>query len=401
MDGMENAAVLEFVPEVADEPVETESSIRRESRRRRLGRFAGKLARGVGWLAEGVFGLVSLVLGLSILAALPVAQFLSLGYFLESSARVARSGRLRDGLIGVRPAARVGGLVTGAVSSLFPLWLAGSLAHSAELIDPGGPVARGWRIALLVVTWLTLLHIVTALARGGRLRHFFWPFGTPFWLVRKIRQGGFYAEARDGFWDFVACMRLPHYFRLGLMGFVGTLAWLVVPASLIAASGRYPLLGFVGAFLLALVAPSIPFLQVRYAVEGRLSGLFSLRAVRERFRRAPWAFAFALIVLVVASVPLYLLKIEMIPREAAWLPSLVFVIFLAPAHLLVGWAYARSWRRYRPRHWLVRALGRLAIIPVTLFYVLVVVLAQYTSWGGVWSLFEQHAFMLPVPFLNM
>ena len=60
--------------------------------------------RGVCWVAEGVFGLISLVLGLSILAALPVAQFLSLGYFLESSARVARSGRLRDGLIGVRPA---------------------------------------------------------------------------------------------------------------------------------------------------------------------------------------------------------------------------------------------------------------------------------------------------------
>ena len=106
-------------------------------------------------------------------------------------------------------------------------------------------------------------------------------------------------------------------------------------------------------------------------------------------------------VLLLAAVPLYLLKIEMIPREAAWLPSLVFVIFLAPAHVLVGWAYARSWRRYRPRHWSVRALGRIAIIPVSLFYVLVVVLAQYTSWGGIWSLFEQHAFLLPVPFLNM
>jgi hypothetical protein len=401
MDGMENTAVLEFVPGVAEGPLESVSRIRRERRWSRLRRLAGKLARGIGWITEGVFGLISLVLGLSILAALPVAQFLSLGYFLESSARVARSGRLRDGLIGVRPAARVGGLVTGSALSLLPLWLAGSLAHSAELIDPAGPVARGWRIALLIVTWLTLLHIVTALARGGRLRHFFWPFGTPFWLVRKVRAGGFYAEARDGFWDFVACLRLPHYFRLGLIGFVGTLAWLAVPASLIAASGRYPLLGFAGAFLLAIVAPSIPFLQVRYAVEGRLSGLYSLRAVRERFRRAPWAFAFALLVLVVASVPLYLLKIEMIPREAAWLPSLVFVAFLAPAHLLVGWAYARSWRRYRPRHWLVRALGRLAIIPVALFYVLVVVLAQYTSWGGVWSLFEQHAFLLPVPFLNM
>jgi hypothetical protein len=212
---------------------------------------------------------------------------------------------------------------------------------------------------------------------------------------------GLYAESRDGFWEFVAVLHFPHYLRLGFFVFMGTMAWIVLPASLIAASGRYPALGFLGGFLLALVAPSIPFLQVSYAVEGRFRSLFSLRSVRERFRRAPWAFAFALLVLVVASVPLYLLKIEMIPREAAWLPSLVFVLFLAPAHLLVGWAYSRSDRRYRPRHWLVRAIGRLAIIPVTLFYVLIVVVAQYTSWGGIWSVYEQHAFLVPVPFLNM
>ena len=223
----------------------------------------------------------------------------------------------------------------------------------------------------------------------------------PFWLVRGLKSGGLYARARDGFWDFVAALRLPRYFRLGFVGFLGTLAWIVVPASLIAASGRYPLLGVLGALILAFVAPSLPFLQVRYAVEGNVSAFFSLRAIRERFRRAPWAFAFALMVLLLAAVPLYLLKIEIIPREAAWLPSLVFVVFLAPAHVLVGWAYARSGRRDRPRHWSLRALGRIAIIPVTLFYVLVVVLAQYTSWGGIWSLFEQHAFLLPVPFLNM
>jgi hypothetical protein len=105
--------------------------------------------------------------------------------------------------------------------------------------------------------------------------------------------------------------------------------------------------------------------------------------------------------MLVAAIPLYLLKIEMISREAAWLPSLVFVAFLAPARLMTGWAYARSGRRDSPRHWLFRALGRLAIIPATVLYVLVVFLAQYTSWGGVWSLYEQHAFLLPVPFLNM
>ena len=200
------------------------------------------------------------------------------------------------------------------------------------------------------MTALTFFHIPRPV-RGGPAAALPLAVGHPFWLVRRLRAGGLYAEARDGLWAFVAALRLPYYFRLGLVGFLGTLAWLIVPASLIAAGGRYPLLGFLGALILAFVAPSLPFLQVRYAVEGRVSALFSRRAIRERFRRAPWAFAFALMVLLLAAVPLYLLKIEMIPREAAWLPSLVFVIFLAPALLLTGWAYARSWRRDRPRHW--------------------------------------------------
>jgi hypothetical protein len=295
----------------------------------------------------------------------------------------------------------VGGLILGTMLSLVPLWLAGSYAQTADLIDPGGRVAHGWRVVLGIVAVLTFVQILSACARGGRLRHFVWPVGIPFWFARGLKAGGLYAKARDGFWEFTASLRLPYYLRLGFVGFLGTLAWLVLPASLIAASGRYPVLGFVGGFLLAFVAPSLPFLQVRYAAEGQIGALFSLGSIRERFRRAPWAFAFALMVLLLAAVPLYLLKIEMIPREAAWLPSVVFVIFLAPAHLLVGWAYARSWRRYRPRHWMVRTLGRLAIIPVSLFYVVVVVLAQYTSWLGIWSVYEQHAFLLPVPFLNM
>ena len=203
--------------------------------------------------------------------------------------------------------------------------------------------------------------------------------------------------------------------------------------------------------------------------------------------------------LLLASIPLYLLKIEMIPREAAWLPSVVFVIFLAPARLLTGWAYAQSGRgelprgcslrflsgvedvgdvpaegkrmivvaavndaiHFRvfdrrgrivvdtastaltakngqieglrnqfddssperkltrrekrrtiktissivghtiPRHWIFRVLGRVAIVITAVFYTLVVFFAQYTSWGGTSSLYEQHAFLLPVPFFNM
>lgn len=366
-----------------------------------LGGLLRRLGRGIASATEWSFGLISLLIGLSVLAALPVIQLLSLGYLLESSARVARTGRLRAGFIGIRTAARIGGAAAGTCLSLVPLWLVESFAHSAALIDPGGPVARNWRLILAATTALTLLHIGIAYARGARLRRFLWPLGGPFWLARRLREGRLYAQSRDGFWDFVASLRLPHYFRLGLVGFLGTAAWLILPATLIASVGRFPPLGILGILSLAVVAPSLPFLQVRYAIEGKAAALFSRRAVRDVFTRAPWAFAFALLILLVASIPLYLLKIEMIPREAAWLPSLVFVLFLFPARLLVGWAYSRSGRRERPRHWAIRILGRLAILPAAALYVLVVFFSQYTSWGGIWSLYEQHAFLLPVPFLNM
>ena len=95
----------EFIAVLAEPEVEPA----RPRLRTRLWRACAALARGIASLVEWLFGLLSLVLGLSILAALPIINVLSLGYFLESSARVARSGRIRDGFVGVRKAARVGG----------------------------------------------------------------------------------------------------------------------------------------------------------------------------------------------------------------------------------------------------------------------------------------------------
>jgi hypothetical protein len=133
----------------------------------------------------------------------------------------------------------------------------------------------------------------------------------------------------------------------------------------------------------------------------RLSAVFGLRAVRADFRRAPWAFAFAFVVTLLFALPLYLLKIEIVPREAAWLPSLVFIAFIFPARLLTGWALARAVRRPTPRHWFFRWTGRLPFLPAAAFYVLIVFFTQYTSWNGVWSLYEQHAFLVPVPFFGL
>ncbi len=101
------------------------------------------------------------------------------------------------------------------------------------------------------------------------------------------------------------------------------------------------------------------------------------------------------------ALPLYLLKIEMVPREAAWLPSLVFIAFIFPARLLTGWAMGRAVHRPAPRHWFFRWSGRLVFWPSASFYVMVVFFTQYTSWNGVWSLYEQHALLVPVPFFTM
>ena len=293
----------------------------------RLARFVGKLARGIGWVAEGVFGLISLVLGLSILAALPVAQFLSLGYFLESSARVARSGRLRDGLIGVRPAARVGGMVMGTSLSLLPLWLAGSPGDSAELIDPGGPVARGCANR---VTRCDLAHAL-AHCHGACSRR---P-AAPFLLaVRHAILAGSQGEAGGvlrqgtrrvlGLRGLVAAAALLPAWTDGIRGDAG-MADLAGepdrrqrPLSTPGFRGRLPA-GPRG------TVDSVP--SGAYAVEGRLPACIPPRRARPAFAEPPGHSPSRLLILVVASVPLYLLKIEMIPREAAWLPSLVFVIF--------------------------------------------------------------------------
>ena len=101
------------------------------------------------------------------------------------------------------------------------------------------------------------------------------------------------------------------------------------------------------------------------------------------------------------ALPLYLLKVEIIPREAAWLPSLIFVAFIFPARLLTGWAYARAQRRAAPRHWVFRWGARLAMAAAAIAYAVVVYFTQFTSWYGIASLYEQHAFLLPVPFLGL
>jgi hypothetical protein len=129
--------------------------------------------------------------------------------------------------------------------------------------------------------------------------------------------------------------------------------------------------------------------------------MFEVRPVRQWFRRAPIAFLLALLITLLFAIPLYLLKIEIIPREAAWLPSLVFVVFIFPTRLLTGWTCGYASHRERNRNWFLRQFARFGMLPVAAIYVLIIFFTQFTSWHGAASLFEQHAFLVPVPFLGL
>ncbi len=353
---------------------------------------------------EWLLGVATLTIGLAMLAAIPVLQFLSLGYMLEAGGRVARTGRLRDGFIGVRLAARLGGIVFVSWLLLWLVRFVAGMAHSAEMIDPGSRAAAGWRIGLYVLIGVVFFHIAMACARGGRLRYFINPFNFV-WVILDIARGNYYVRSRDAVWDTVMSLRLPFYFWLGFRGFVGAMAWLVIPVSLLAVGRLHgplaSLIGVLGAISLAIVLVYLPFLQMRLAMTNRLRGAFELLTVRRDFRRAPWAFAFSFVVTLLFALPLYLFKIEIVPREAEWIPGLVFVMFIFPARLMVGWAMGRAVHRAAPRHWFFRWTGRLPFLPAAAFYVLIVFFTQYTSWNGIWSLYEQHAFLVPVPFLGM
>jgi hypothetical protein len=358
----------------------------------------------IGRVAHWIIGVVSSILGLALLATIPIIQVLSLGYLLDVSRRVTQGGRLRDGWFGMEKAARMGGIVLFSWLFLWPARVLAGYWYDATLVAPGSERAsqlHGW---LLLVIVLTLTHIAWACFRGGRFRHFIWP--APVLFVRTIRRRGNYREARDRCWDFMLSLNVPYYFKLGFRGSIGAIAWLLIPVLLLIGGTTIPngglavLSGLLGYVLLTIVLLFLPFLQTRFACEQTWSAMFDWRGVRQLFQRAPIAFWMSLTVTLLFATPLYLLKIELTPREVLILPSIAFVIFSWPARLLCGWAVGRAERRETPRWFVSRWFARLAIVPTAAIFALVVFLTRYTSWYGHWSLLEQHAFLVPVPFLG-
>ncbi|MDZ4684384.1 MAG: hypothetical protein SH850_04790 [Planctomycetaceae bacterium] len=359
--------------------------------------------RAIAWVTSLLFGVASLVLMLAVIAAIPIVNFVALGYLLEAEGRVARTGKLRYAMPLLPLAPRLGGLAFGIWFWLLLVRQVADAASDAAMIAPGTSVATGWGIVRFLVSVLVGTHLLLAVARGGSFWCFFRPIKNLRWCLGQWRQGGYWSRAEIAIREFLSALRLPHHFRLGLVGFLGTLAWLFVPTALFAAlqsvqkPGQVLLTLFGGAVLIPVLSWA-PFLQAHYAAENRWTAFRELRTVRELFMRSPVVWMLAIVLLYALSLPLYLFKIAAPPNDAMWFVTLIFVATIYPAKIFIGWAYARARRREQRAWFPVRWLCKLVLAPLLAFYLFLLFFTPAIGAAGRRVLFEYHALLLPTPF---
>ncbi len=353
------------------------------------------------WLLQ----LTSLTILLAVASTIPMLQFASLGYMLEVGKRIALGRTPRDWIPGLPKAGRLGVMAAGAYLTWLPVGLVIDYANSASIIVPGSPSARNWHIAAWLSFFLWMVHVCWAGLRGGQWHHFLWPapirFLKNFWRTQTWRQ------AEDAVWNYSVGLRIPSLMWLGFRASVGAILWLLVPSIFIIVgmqANEQPGLaglGLVGGgMMMAVVLFYLPFLQLQMAREDRFRAIFDWRPLRHEFQRAPWAYFLAFFFTLLLAIPLYLFRIEKLPSELLWLPSLFFVLLMLPARMLVGWALRRGHRDIPTRFWLSRWAAWLLQIASVPTYLLFLYLATLTSWDGALVVLLQHTFLVPVPFLG-
>jgi hypothetical protein len=359
--------------------------------------------RALGWLVSLGAGVVSLVIILSVLAAVPIVNLLVLGYMLEGEGRVVRSGRLRDGvpLAGALP--RLGAIGFGTWAWLLVVQLVAGAAADAELVDPEGPAAAAWRRATTITAVGVGIHLLLAWFAGGSLAAFLRPLRNARLFVRALRSGTAWSGAADRLGAGLALVRPQHLFSLGLRGFLGAALWLVPPTLLFSAfrNTQRPaalLVTLAGGAFLGLVLVCVPFLQARFAAEGRLAAFRDIGFVGRLFRRAPIAVVTAVVVLHALSLPLYLAKVIVPPRDALWLITPLFVVTIFPARIAVGWATGFALRRERDRWRILRWLTAAVLMPAVVLLLALLFITPAIDALGRRVLFDHHAILLPTPF---
>lgn len=360
--------------------------------------------RAVAWLVTCMAGCLTLIMLVALLAAVPVLNLFALGWMLDAEGRVARSGRLHDGLPWLRVVPRLGAAAIGIWAWLLVVRLVAFAAADAALVDPGSTTAIAWERTRAIVATGVAVHLLFALAAGPSPLAFIRPIHNIRRVVRAVRAGTLWSASAAAVGRLSDVLAPWKTFRLGVGGFLGGMAWVAVPTLLFAMpriSDRpiAPLVSLCGGILLALALMWVPFLQAHYAATGRITAFIDVALVREWFRRAPFAMLMALVLLLILTVPLYVLKIVVPPRDAVWLLTPLFVLLILPGRLAVGWAVSRAMARPDQASLATRVIVSFGCWAALTAYLVILFLAPMVAALGTRILFDHHAVLLPTPFL--
>jgi hypothetical protein len=366
-----------------------------------------RVGAGIAWFTQSVFETLSLFTILAVMTAVPLIQLISFGYLLDVAGQLTRGAKVSEAVRWRAAAGRIGLAVLALILMGLPIRLLIHWATVAEVVSPGTSQSGLLRGGAVVLTLIVMAHLSWAWARGGRLKHYLWP-SPKLWLSQAWRPGT-WLRAADRLIAMIRSFETPRLFWLGTRGAIGTLIWLLPGAVIIAVNrnGKTGLAGLVGgiAFVcLGIALMYLPMLQANFAADNRLRSMFAVKKVRSDFRRAPWAWLVAMVLtLVLLPIPLYLLKIEPPPPELIWLPTWFFIALMLPARVASGLAMRRARSKAEPSGkwaWISRWTVRFLIPPVVGVYLLFVSLSQYVSWDGLQTWVQQHAVLVPVPFVG-
>ena len=356
------------------------------------------------YVAARSIDLLSILVILALVAAVPLLQFASLGYLLVAGSRLADGRSWRHCLPGHRLAGRLGVFSLIALLLLLPVMLVEDLAYSARVLDPGSRMAARWALGALLIAGCWVVHVGWAAMRGGRWWHLLWP--APLKFIKQIWRPSLWSGASDRLYDLVVQLQFPKLWWLGARATVGALLWLFLPVSMMIIGQRSslevaPLVGLLGALLMVWIMFYLPFLQIKFAQTGNFRSFFSIGELRKSYAYAPWAHLLGLVALSTLSIPLYLLRIENPPDELLWIPSIIFALMMLPSKLLLGWAvgYAsrRKSRNLQRRSWWVRWPAYLLSLAPIAAYVGALYIAQLIAGQGAFVMYFQHAFLVPNP----
>ena len=372
------------------------------------GEFPGmrKPFRSLWWLFHLLLGVGFLLPLLAGLAAIPGLSLLALGVMLAAQAQVARNGRLRDGFPLLPVSTRIGTIGLMVLLFLVPIVMVSSVAGGQRVVSQlSGVPSSGLTTVTLVLQIAVFAHLLLAIANGGSFACFLRPIRNIQQLRARVRSREF-APAVNLWTDRLAAIAQPwHHFVLAIKAVGGALCWLAIPTVLLGMSSTSPhespglpaFLSFVGGALMIPVAAWLPLLQVHQATTGRFKAIFEVRVVREIICRVPVRWAIATVLLYALAIPLYLSKVVLPPADAYWVFTPLFILVIYPTRLLIGWVYGTGMKKKHRAGRLVRWPAKVFMVPLLGLYSLILFAVPLISEAGPKAMFENHAFLLPVP----